>query len=164
MGCNTCIPFIDPKSNCQGVVYISLMILALILIYVFLVKYVFKGYDILNNIIYKDDLIGSISWWPVTHFIMYFILGLLFPDCDYVIVFISIFWELIEEFTGQLIEDYDFGIKNSFNNDNNTQYKKKWIKGSILDIFVNLFGFYIAKLIVKLFDIDIKIPGINDFN
>lgn len=158
------IPNVCENSNCNGIYLIYFYVLLAGAIYFSIVSLFFKGFnhrDYLNTIIYSDKCLGKVSWWPVTHFVLYFILGLLFPDCDLIIIIVSFLWEAFEEFLGRFL--YDNDIKMPFQDGTYEVQYKRWWRGSWFDILYNLSGYYSAKALVKLFGWDIKIPGINTF-
>lgn len=160
-------PGVNPNSNCKGIYFFLIYLLIIVVIYYVITFLFFKKFshrDYLNQTIYQSPCLGKISWWPISHFVLYFILGLLFPFCDPIIIAISIFWELFEEFMGCLL--YNNGVKMPFksNGDKNVQYQGRWWRGSAMDIIYNLLGYYSAKALVLLFNWNIQIPGINSFS
>ncbi len=150
------------KSNCAGSYRVFAVIITIIIVYFFIIKqafgYKFPQHDYLNNIILENSVFGSISWWPISHFILFFILGILFPDCDVIVITAGILWEVVEEILGRTIgNDTATSMKNGI------QYSRWW-SGSIKDIVFNIAGFYTGKLLVKAFNKKPIIPYINDEN
>lgn len=81
------------------------------------------------------------SFWPLSHIILYIILGIVAPDYWYLWIIIGIFWEIIE---------FIFGKFSKTSGKNNTQYGDKWLNYRFSDIFFNLFGLLIGVSISKL--------------
>tara|TARA_Y100000389_G_C16976976_1_gene278416 strand:- start:45 stop:467 length:423 start_codon:yes stop_codon:yes gene_type:complete len=81
------------------------------------------------------------SFWPLSHIILYIILGIVAPDYWYLWIIIGIFWEIIE---------FIFGKLSKTSGKNNTQYGDKWLNYRFSDIFFNLFGLLIGVSISKL--------------
>lgn len=100
-------------------------------------------YDPMNK---KLDLkvypFDNISMWPVSHFVMYFILGFMFPYCARGILTIGIAWEIIE----CLIGNYKYD-KNLETDPGKYQYSKNWWSGTVQDLFYNLSGFIFGAFI-----------------
>jgi hypothetical protein len=107
--------------------------------------------DPLNKRLIK---IGSncCSFWPISHFIFYFILGLFFPQYQIEFIIIGIIWEIIEILLGQgcHIAKRGGGYRKLFCNENasakGTQYTY-WVSGSWSDIIFNIAGLYLGVLV-----------------
>lgn len=100
------------------------------------------GKDPLN--IKYFHLVGNCcSGWAIGHFVLYFIIGLLYPDCGILAIGFGALWELIEVIIGSFQE------KNK-NPNPNVQYANKWWAGNMIDIFINAAGFYTGALLHKL--------------
>ena len=78
---------------------------------------------------------------------------------DLIIIFVSFLWEGIEEFLGHVFENNS--IVMPFNKIQKDVKYKRWWHGSLRDVLYNLSGYYLAKFLVQYYDINIKIPGIN---
>lgn len=87
------------------------------------------------------------SWWPISHFILFFIIGLLFPGCDYFAILAGIGWELVEVGMYHALNKDRQGVRNL--NSNFVEYSESWWAGSFKDIFMNIIGFYTGKIIRK---------------
>ena len=158
------IPNICDNKECNGIYLIYIYVLILGIGYFALVLMFLKGNkrkDYLNTVIYSDKYLGNITIWAISHFTLYFILGLLFPECDLIIIFVSFLWEGIEEFLGHVFENNS--IVMPFNKIQKDVKYKRWWHGSLRDVLYNLSGYYLAKFLVQYYDINIKIPGINQF-
>ena len=127
--------------------------------------------DPLNKVIFKSECLykitgdreGKISWWPVSHFIMYFILGIVAPRYWMLWFTLGTIWELIEYLVGYIISEIqddnddnnDDNNEDNEDNDNNddTQYVERWVSGSINDIIFNLIGLIVGIFVNYLFNI-----------
>jgi len=127
--------------------------------YMFFPKDILYKYDILNYTVFKINDV-SYSLWPVSHFLLYFIIGLFCRDHWVFILFIGVLWEFFEYVFGNILYQNDFIEENedgivSFYKDKNihtikskNQYNKKWLTFNKTDIVFNTLG-YISGLIVS---------------
>jgi len=112
--------------ECKGVYIILVTIGTLITLYFFILWMTVGAkrivqHDVLDSrILNIPELHKCCSWWPVTHLVLFFVIGLFFPHCDLVAIGMGVLWELIESLASA---------------------------GSIQDIFVNVIGFYAGKLV-----------------
>lgn len=102
--------------------------------------------DPLNiNYIQTDD--EKHSGWTISHFLMYFILGLAAPYCMRGILTIGILFEVFESILGVYIRcsnpEKDFI--------HNRDYGRSWWKGTTKDIIINTLGFIFGAIISILF-------------
>jgi hypothetical protein len=103
--------------------------------------------DPMNRIVVRDvPLLGSMSWWPISHFILFFFLGLFFSQCWAPALTAGVLWEIWEHIFGR----YILKETESRLTDGNVQYGIWW-SGSMTDIFMNVAGFVAGALIAKLF-------------
>ena len=112
-------------SNCKLVLFI-LYLLGLFIIFLnnylsFLDKKVIEGYEL--------------TYWQVTHFVLYMIIGIFCPNRLYLFMLIGILWELIERSYGEFIGQKDYWTSNG-------------IKGQVTDIIINYLGYMVSQLIV----------------
>ena len=90
------------------------------------------------------------SAWPISHFIMYIILGIFSPDYWYVWVLIGIVWEFVEyAFTKNIVIA---DIETSYSNE---EYLKKyqynsWTGGTPSDIFFNITGLIVGLIVNRM--------------
>lgn len=138
--------------NCQYSIYFLLIIPIFIFIYgiiVFLLNRKKPGNvsnnDIMNNKVMDIPAIGQISGWKISHYILFLIMGILFPHCDLIVITLGILWEVVEFIIGEILKHF-FG-ENQYV-DPTKEYSKKWITGSWTDIIFNVAGFYTGKLYV----------------
>jgi hypothetical protein len=122
---------------------VALIVLAIIVLYHFVVNNLLPNHeDFLNRKVLDINLFGEngISWWPITHFIFFFVLGVLFPKCWLVIIFIAVLFEVIEE-TGCHFHRLWTGKKYQVELDpQKYQYHHYWMCGTLTDIFADMLG------------------------
>lgn len=102
-------------------------------------------HDPFNKIIFniKDDCCSS---WAISHFILFFIIGYLFPDA-WIVLILGILWEFAEDFLGsvKIIKGKSVrtitGTQIQYNN---------WWSGSMKDIMLNTLGFLLGRTTKKL--------------
>jgi hypothetical protein len=154
--------YVDPKSEkcklpycdkCFGAYLISIVIAIWIIIYFFIIRGIYgvrrmTHNDIMNQKIFDMRIMGEncCSWWPISHFILFMILGILFPDCDVVIISAGVLWELFEV-TWSTLEGSQ---REELRSKEKIEYSKNWWAGSFKDILFNIAGFYTGKLLVKI--------------
>jgi hypothetical protein len=114
--------------------------------------------DPLNKIVFGVPAIENCcSWWPISHFILFFIIGLLFPDCGCIAIISGILWELFEVGAHAVI-----GRERQYvRGETGVEYSQSWWAGSMKDILFNIVGFYSGKLVGKAIGRKICIPGLN---
>lgn len=88
---------------------------------------------------------GRANTWLLSHFILYFILGLIFPLCDGPIIVAGILWEFVEALLGWTLGPVTRMTPNGIE-------KTYWWQGNIMDILVNIIGFYLGKGLRFRFD------------
>lgn len=92
--------------------------------------------DFMNKNIGGIPLLKNISWWPVSHFVMYFILGFMFPYCARGLLTLGMLWEIFESLLGY------FNINKNLVKPSSLVYQySSWWAGTVHDLFYNLFGF-----------------------
>jgi hypothetical protein len=102
------------------------------------------------------------SLWPISHGILFFIIGILFPDCDIIAIGGGIIWELIEMLMGSVTSKQRQGVRRSAKS--KIEYSKNWWAGSMKDILFNIVGFYLGKAVSKSLDLHPCIPHLTDHN
>lgn len=143
--------------KCYGMWKIFALVVGWILIYwIFLLAYgdgTEKGAvnaDILNKIVFKAPFLENCcSWWPISHFILFSIIGFLFPDCDLMAITAGIGWELVEVGVYHAMGAQRQGVRTS--GSQNVEYSGSWMQGSFKDIFMNTAGFYFGKTLSKMY-------------
>lgn len=86
------------------------------------------------------------SWWPVSHFILYAILGFLFPDCFWWLMLFGVIWECMESVAAMMTN----GKRQKLITNEGVQYADSWFQGSVSDVFFNAAGFGAGFLLYKL--------------
>jgi len=81
------------------------------------------------------------SGWTLSHFILYFILGYNFPECDVFIISMGVAWELVECIAGEFTNTESGGQYRY----NGTIHYRNWWSGNFMDIVYNIAGFYCGK-------------------
>ncbi|RLI51307.1 hypothetical protein DRO61_02765 [Candidatus Bathyarchaeota archaeon] len=170
------LDYLDPNNeNCKlprckkaaGIYKIIVLVIGFILLYniVLIIAWGSKAdvvtKDPLNRTLFKIPVFDcNFSGWPLTHFLCFFILGLLFPDEDLFVVGGGILWEIFESTcflcTGRTEHKKVCGR-------DNIEYTSWW-NGSFQDIIFNTLGFYAGKLIVKASGKKICFPWVNEYS
>jgi hypothetical protein len=140
---------------CNKPIKILILISIIIGFYNIILRYLYKDkfiyHDILNKKIFNLDILENCcSGWTLSHFILFFILGLLFPDCIVVILIISVLWEFIEVFIGHYVNGNNWKRQITRNN-GNIEYSTNWWAGSYKDILVNILGFMTGYVLIKTY-------------
>jgi len=169
--------YIDPNSKdcilpqckeCKGVYKIFFLIFIVICFYFIILKLFYKTNeqkiqnDILNvKVVDVPFLENCCSWWPISHFILFFILGLLFPQCGLLVISVGIGWEIFETILSYLGNNSERQAIREDSLSENYEYSHNWWAGSFKDIIMNILGFITGYTLVKLIPLNIKIKGIN---
>jgi len=75
----------------------------------------------------------NITYWHISHFTYYFILGLLCPNNYCLFMLMGVLWELIERVYGKMIGQEDYWTSNG-------------LTGQITDIIMNATGYSLAVI------------------
>lgn len=155
------LKYLPMGNTCTGVYKIYGFTAFIFIAYVFFL-HITKTNDFMNKKIIKCDMFGKgcCSSWPISHFILYMILGMLFPDCVLLVIVIGIIWEVIEEMIGYIERKTGYKIENTLSSDK-TQYSGTWCRGNPYDILFNIAGFYFGKFIVTMKGKPFCINGLN---
>lgn len=144
------------KRKCYGMWKIFALIVASILLYwVYLLNIdgTEKGavlFDPMNKIVFNAPILENCcSWWPISHFILFTIIGFLFPECDLMAIMAGIGWELTEVTVYHAMGAERQGVKHP--GSEKVEYSGSWMQGSFKDIFMNIAGFYVGKTIAKIY-------------
>ena len=165
--CENIIKKLPYGEQCGGSYKLMFLIFAMILAYnMFMAVYWPNNsrveVDVLNRKVFDFDYFmgNCCSMWPISHFIFFFILGLLFPQCDVPVIAAGILWEIAEESISIIRKTQNTRhIVNT--SESGLQYRDSWWAGSMQDILFNIVGFYFGKLVVKSLKIRICIKGLN---
>lgn len=143
------IPYYD---KCKGAYVFMIAIVFLIGFYsLFLITmygYDHMGeHDLMNQKVFSISMLDNCcSWWPISHLILFFILGLLFPYCDVPIITAGIIWELIEMILSKIFNRRRQGMR--VKGSETIEYSGNWWAGSFKDILFNIIGFYLGKIVI----------------
>ena len=111
--------------------------------------------DPFDKVIFKSKILNDIcgethgySCWPISHFIMYLVLGLVAPDWWYLWLVVGIVWELIEYGGGKWLTSKGMQrVVNPSIDTQDSQYASEWLGGSVSDIVFNTTGLFIGMAI-----------------
>lgn len=112
-------------------------------------------FDLLNQVVIEGDGY-RFSYWPVSHFIMYLILGFFFPDCWLLLIILGILWEIIE-FVFGIFERKFASNKQKKKLTKRLQYASAWWAPQIGDILFNLAGLSIGLVLHRIIYGTIKV-------
>lgn len=111
-----------------------------------------------ENVVYKDVLNKKVltlpfinfdcSWWPVSHFLLYGILGYYYPEQYLLILSIGVLWEIIE-YIAEIVVMKKKKRKPLREEDGSIQYCECWWQGGISDIIFNTIGFMFGYMLRK---------------
>ena len=123
------------------------------------------GNDYLENTAFKSKFLaelcgesGNYSWWPITHFILYLVLGILCPDIWLYLFVLGIIWELFEWAGGIFLCKHDKFSEKIVNKnlmkkiESKKQYGEEWVAGKFSDLFFNGAGLALGLGIRKVYD------------
>lgn len=102
--------------------------------------------DPFNRLVFQQKIFNEscCSWWPISHFILFFILGYLYPQCAVTILSMGIIWEGIEISASYFQRQQYQAIKTETGD---VEYTGNWWAGGIKDILFNTAGFYTGVLV-----------------
>lgn len=104
--------------------------------------------DIMNRKVFNFDILENCcSWWPISHFILFFILGVFFPQCWLQILSLGVLWELIEVGLSKVAKTERQQVTTKTGD---VEYSTNWWAGSTKDIVMNFAGFGCGWLVSKL--------------
>ena len=128
--------------------YVFLALFVIIIIYG-IILHVTNSFDILNKKLINFEVFGQpcCSWWPISHFILYLILGFLFPDYQLEFILIGIGWELLECLMGRICRQFSSVKKEE--DAKGVEYVY-WMSGSFKDIIFNIAGLYTGVLLNRI--------------
>lgn len=151
------------KDNCNGVYRTFLTIIIIIFVYFIILRslfpYNYGTKDKMNVILFDSSFTGQISLWPISHFVLFFILGVLFPHCDILVLSGGVLWEIWEEVYGRYFDKKTSGPVPS-EGGTQVQYSNGWWRGSVKDIVFDVLGYYCGKLL----RLNLQIPYVNDYH
>ena len=104
--------------------------------------------DILNKKLFDFPMLENCcSYWPITHLLLFAILGFAFPTCWLELLLLGVLWEVFESVLAYLA-----GKQRQYvvSNNDNIEYSKSWWSGSMKDIIMNIIGFALGWSIRKI--------------
>lgn len=119
--------------------------------------------DFMNVRIFNvPQLENCCSWWPVSHVVLFGILGALYPEYWLQLLTLGAAWEGIEVILSYLTRSQRQSIRSS-DRSNKIEYSKDWWAGSFKDIIMNILGFIIGAGIAGMFleNGRLEIKGVN---
>jgi hypothetical protein len=132
--------------NCWGVYWIFLIVVIIILIYALILRLLYgKGmvyYDNMNKKLFTIPRTSCCSSWPISHLILFFILGFIFPDCLIIIIIAGVLWEVIESIAATLTSSERHAVRSE---SSSVQYSGNWFAASGMDIVMDLIGVFAGK-------------------
>lgn len=150
-GMRNCLPMWD---CCSGLYKLFLFMVILICMYWIVLRLSFGKdvveHDPMNRIVIKiPGLENCCSWWPISHFIFFFIIGIIYPNCGLIAMAGGAIWELIELFLSALTAQERQPARHKGRSQ--VEYSQNWWAGSFKDLLMNAAGFYSAKLLVWIY-------------
>lgn len=139
--------------KCKGMYWIFVFVVATIFIYwIYLTtRYGMEEamyHDPLNFIVFEIPYLENCcSWWPISHFLLFLIIGLFYPTCDASAILSGIAWELFEVGAHSMMKIERQGVRPQRADSKKVEYSENWVNGSAKDIVANIAGFYTGKLI-----------------
>lgn len=161
-----CLPL---YGECSGAYQLPVLLGAAIVVYFVWLSSLRNGVDadLLNVKVFHMPVFGEncCSWWPISHFCFFFVLGVLYPDCDVVVLALGVLWELFE-MSWSFVEGSQRQAQRELDqfHNSNVEYSGNWWAGSFKDILFNTAGFYTGKATVRAvsgFGWNVCIPGLN---
>jgi hypothetical protein len=99
--------------------------------------------DFMNKILINVND-GCCSYWPLSHFIMHFVLAFIYPETWPLLLVFGILWEGFEYVSGL--------YERTKKKDPTRQYSEKWWAPNIADLFLNIIGMLLGLAFRKLYD------------
>lgn len=119
-----------------------------------------KSMDFMNKKFVDITLFNEpcCSLWAVSHFVLYFVLGIMFPNCQVLFIIMGVLWELTESTIGYFTKSFF----NKINTDGG-EYKD-WMSGSFRDVILNVLGLYMGIFIKKWYDREVTTEHVKTPN
>ena len=139
--------------DCYKIYHIGVFVIVLIILYfAFLTSFIDNNKPTVSKDVFNKKVINipflnnCCSWWPISHFILFFCLGTLFPDCGVLLMTGGLAWEGFEVCMDKIHERRTF---TKTPDGENLQYTDGWWKGSSTDVFMNFAGFACGWFVAK---------------
>lgn len=147
------LPYGGKDCNCRlAYVYFGIII-CMIFTYILIMMNLFgetqlKYMDNMNKVIIELPILGGIAGWPISHFICFFVAGLLFPNCFVLVFFLGVLWEIVETVLGSFGKMANSSVEDSVGD---VLYKDNWMSGRVEDIIFDVLGFLAGKMIIDAY-------------
>ena len=152
------------RKECRKILMIMGCVMVLIFAYWVLLIILFgirdmTHYDFLNQRVMDNPFTGSpLSCWPFTHFVLFMILGWMYPTCLEWLFGIGVTWELIEMTMASLFSQPYHFIRTT----ESVEYPNWWA-GSTLDVGMNTIGLAVGWMLSqKLGVLRVKYLNLED--
>lgn len=157
--------------ECGGAYQILLVVFVMIVFYFFFLRGAYEK----KNVVHHDfmnvklfdfpTLENCCSLWPLSHFILFFILGMLFPNCGVPLITLGVVWEGMETVFSKIGKEDRQWVRSSKGNSSKpkskVEYSENWWAGSLKDIVMNISGFICGAMLVKLTGSKFCFEGLN---
>ena len=136
-------------------VYIYFSIIIILMIIYGVALYSIYGKDniidneILNTEITKMEVFGNFGGWSISHIIVFYLAGFLFPEQWVLIFVLGVLWEFVEVVLGELFVKIMGKSENSGNR--KVVYGDKWMDGNLNDIWYNTIGLFLGYLTIMTY-------------
>lgn len=151
--------------GCKGVYILCVICVLLIGLYALWLKSQgpdVAGTDFLNKTLFTMQNYGPISWWSVSHYLFFLVLGALFPHCALPALTLGLLWEIFE-FGMNTYQKRTRKILPINTSGEKRQYEQFW-GYSVFDLIMNALGFYTGRYLRLLLDPVVNIHGCPDLN
>lgn len=128
--------------HCKNLYIVFGVTILVIAMYFIVIRYFLNANpeksDILNRTVFT--LNGeSYSWWPLSHLIFFYFIGIFFPRCTVPAITAGILWELVELIVSTATQQ-------AVVLDDGTVQYNTWWGPSFADIVFNIVGFFLGKI------------------
>lgn len=136
----------QPGSN-EVYIYFGIVI-GLLIIYSLIIYFIYGANGVsqndMLNTVYIENCIafGNFGGWSLSHIVVFYIAGLLFPQQWVLIFILGVAWEFVEVLTGEALERF-IGKSNNVGN-KKVMYGNKWMDGNLSDIWDNSIGLFLG--------------------
>lgn len=142
---DVCQPCGDTWQRCKGVFIILVLVALLVIAYWIFLMLTYRTvrivkYDFLNYEVMHTSFMRPLSFWPITHFVLFFILGFLFPSCYVLVLSLGVVWEIIEVIFSKVFRTPYQTVRAEATN-YSLEYHDNYWAGSFRDIIMNFAGF-----------------------
>jgi len=141
--------------KCKGpLIILSIVVIAIVLWWVYL-RYTWgengvPNHDFMNVMVVRVPFLENCcSWWPISHFILFFIIAYIFPECWWQLIVLGVLWECVEVVLSVALEKKRQGARET---NGNVEYSNNWWAGSFKDILMNSLGVLSGVLLRKVID------------